>query len=411
VLCALCYAAPGYFFHITDTHVQSDYKVGSDPNKGCYEGKGSAGKFGDYKCRPPYVVEKTAMLSMPELAPDECPNTLPLFVLWTGDSVAMRNGKYSKDGIKYNLKNITEMFDILHKRYNGKVPIFPVIGNHDAYPQHQLPGKEYWVYDYVASLWEPFLPKSALTTIKKSGYYTLNVNNQLRLIALNTVLYYKHNKMVSTSEKDPGGQIAWLKSTLADAKKNNQAVYIAGHIPIRGGEDSFRHAYIQSFLEAMKPYQDIIKGSFWGHHHADEFQLIGEDTKVAHVAHLGGSITAQSSRNPSFRRYMFDTSKNYELTSWRTYYMDLPTDNKEGKISFHTLYDSKTDYGLKDLTPSSIVTFAKRMADDDSLFQKVWKHRHCNAPVDKCDSSCKRKFLCSIVHTSHNSYEKCVSGK
>jgi len=410
VLCALCYAAPGYFFHITDTHVQSDYKAGSDPNKGCYEGKGKAGKFGDYNCRPPYSVEKTAMLSMPKLAPEECPTALPLFVLWTGDSVAKRNGKYSKEAIEYNLKNITQMFDTLHKHYDGKVPIYPVIGNHDAYPQHQLPGKEYWVYDYVAGLWEPFLPKSALTTIKKSGYYTVKVNNELRLIALNTVLYYRSNNMTHVSQKDPGGQIAWLKETLAEAKKSNEVVYIAGHIPIRGYGDSFRDAYVGSFLEAMKPYQDIIKGSFWGHHHVDTFQLLGENVNEAHVGHLGGSISAQGDRNPSFRRYMFDTSKQYELTSWRTYYMDLPAANKEGKITWKTLFDSRTDYGLKDLTPQSIVNFAKRLADNETLYNDMWKHRFGGGPIDKCDSTCRRRFLCSVIHTAHDDYEKCIKG-
>jgi len=410
VLCALCYAKTGYFFHISDTHVQSDYKEGSNTKKGCYAGTGSAGKFGDYRCRPPYEVEQTAMLSMPKFVPEECPTELPLFVLWTGDSVAKRDGKYSKEGIEYNLRNITEMFDILYKRYNGKVPIYPVIGNHDTYPQHQLPGKEYWLYDFVADLWEPFLPKSALTTIKKSGYYTVDVNSELRLIVLNTVLYYHPNTMTNSSDKDPGGQIAWLKETLADAKKNNQAVYIAGHVPIRGYGGSFRYSYVSEFLEAMKPYQSIIKGSFWGHNHVDTFQLIGENTKEAHVGHLASSISPGNGKNPSFRRYIFDTSKQYELTRWRTFYMDLPKSNEVGKITWKTLFDSKTDYGLKDLTPASIVNFAKRLADDDSLFQKMWNHRTADGHIKNCDSKCKRDFLCSVVHTLHDDYEKCING-
>jgi len=408
LLSVLSVAKIDYFWHITDTHVQSDYKVGSNTKKGCYEGTGNAGKFGDYGCRPPYIVEWSGMAEMPTRIPDECPNTDPLFVLWTGDSVAKRDGRYSKEAIEYNFKNITEAFTKLHSLYQGKVPIYPIIGNHDAYPQHQLPGHEYWVYSELADLWEPFIGKDAADSFKKSGYYTVNVNKKLRLIALNTVLYYTPNNMTSTSDKDPGGQIAWLEKTLKAAKNADEVVFIAGHIPIRGSSGSFRKEYVDYFLNAMKNYQSIIKGSFWGHHHVDTFQLVGDSTTNAHVGHLGGSISTQNDRNPTIRRYLLDTSKDYKLLSWRTFYMDLPEVNKAGKPKWGTLFDSKKDYGLEDLTPSSIVSFMKKLENDDKLFETVWKHRYGGGPISECKGSCKKDFICSVLHTDHKEYEKCI---
>jgi len=411
LLAVLCTAKTGYFWHITDTHVQSDYKIGSNPNTGCWEGTGKAGKFGHYDCRPPYGVELSAMMHMPTLTPDECPNTDPLFVLWTGDSVAKRDGHYSKDAIMYNLNNITSVFSQLHTTFKGKVPIYPVIGNHDAYPQHQLPPKDYWVYDYVAGLWEPFLPKDAVDTLKVSGYYTVKVTSGLRLIVLNTVLYYVPNNMTSKTESDPGGQIAWLHKTLAAAKKAGEAVYIAGHIPIRGCGESFRGHYVKPFTDAMKGYHDIIKGSFWGHHHVDSFQLIGDSVSESHVAHLAGSISPQGDRNPSFRRYMVNISHKYAIESWRTYYMNLPEVNKDGKIKWSTLYDSKTSYGLKSVTPTHIEEFTKKLKSDNKLFETMWKHRFAGGPISSCGSTCKKNFICSVLHTHPTGYEKCTKAK
>jgi len=364
--------------------------------------------FGNYNCRPPYVVEQSAMLEMPTLFPEECPNADPLFVLWTDDSVAKRNGVYSKEAIQYNLNNITDMFQKLYIAFQGKVPIYPVIGNHDAYPQHQLPPKDYWVYTTVAGLWEPFLPKDAVDTLKVSGYYTVKVKNDLRLIVLNTVLYYTANNMTKSSEKDPGGQIAWMKKVLEQAKKNGESVYIAGHIPIRGYGGSFRQNYVSSFVDAMKDYQSIIKGSFWGHHHVDTFQLIGDSVSNSHVGHLGGSISPQGDRNPSFRRYIVDPSKKYAVESWKTYYMNITAANQAKKIKWEVLFDSKKSYDLNDLTPSSIEAFMKKVKDDEKLFNTMWKHRFGGGPIGKCDASCRKNFVCSVLHTLPDAYKKCT---
>jgi len=398
----------GYFWHITDTHVQTDYKVGSSVKSGCWKGTGKAGKFGHYDCRPPYSVEYSAMMEMPTLTPDECPNTDPLFVLWTGDSVAQRNGEYTKSAIEYSLKNITAVFSKLHTAFKGKVPIYPVIGNHDAYPQHQLPAKEYWVYTELAGLWEPFLPKDAIASLKKCGYYTVKVTTGLRLIVLNTVLYYTSNKMVGDSENDPGGQIAWLHSTLKEAKNAGESVLIAGHIPIRGYSGSFRSHYVNPFVKAMDGFHDIIKGSFWGHHHVDTFQLLGNSSTDAHVAHLGGSISCRGDRNPTFRRYMIDPSKKFEIESWRTFYMDLPEVNKAGKIKWKTLYDSKTAYGMPDATTASLVSFMQEVEKNTTLFETMWKHRFGGGPIGSCGASCRKNFICSVLHTKHTDYEKCI---
>ena len=235
----------------------------------------------------------------------------------------------------------------------------------------------------------------------------MKVTHGLRLIVLNTVLYYEENDLVDKKDQDPGGQIAWLKDVLEKAKNDNEAVYIAGHIIIRGF-GSFRSQYVEPLMKAMKHYQDIIKGSFWGHHHTDSFQLVGDTPENSHVGHLCGSIDTETNRNPTFRRYIVDLSNKFTITSWRTFYADLPESNKAGKIKWKTLYDSKKDYGLEELTPSSIDAFMTELKKNKTLFEDVWSHRYGDGPNGKCDDSCKKSFICSVLYTLPDDYEKCV---
>lgn len=43
-----------------------------------------------------------------------------------------------------------------------------------------------WLYDLVAEQWSQWLPKSALETIRKAGYYSVLVRPGFRIIALNS---------------------------------------------------------------------------------------------------------------------------------------------------------------------------------------------------------------------------------
>jgi len=408
VLCGLCAAELEYFWHFSDTHMQSDYYEGSNPKEGCFKGKGNAGKFGDYECRSPYPVEYTASNEMEAIRPKEVPDKDPMFILWTGDSVAKRGGVITEDVIKWDLKNLTHVFTKMYNSFNGKVPLYPVLGNHDAYPQHQMAAKDDWVYHYVADLWEPFLPKSAVATLRTHGYYSLKIKKDLRLIVLNTVLYYIHNAKTK-NEKDPGGQIAWMRSQLKEAKENKENVYIAGHVPVRGTGGCFQGHFEQPFLEGMEGYHSIIKGSFWGHCHKDVFQLFGNTSSGDfHVAHLASTLVSGGHKDPSFRHYIIDTKKDYEIQNWRTFYMDLPAVNKAGKIKWDVLYDAQTSYGIPDCTPQSVLGLAKKMKTDSKLFETVYKHHTGGAHTGECNESCQKRFICTILHASTKAYDKCA---
>ncbi len=57
------------------------------------------------------------------------------------------------------------------------------------------------------------------------GYYTEKLLNQtgLRVVVLNTNLYYDQNKLTENI-RDPADQFSWAEKVLQDAAKNNEKV-------------------------------------------------------------------------------------------------------------------------------------------------------------------------------------------
>jgi len=413
VLCCLCSAAKlGYFWHISDNHMQSDYLEGSDPVYHCANPKykGNAGKFGDYDCRSPYAVEYTALSLIPTLRPDECKNDNPLFILWTGDTVASRAGKYEPDDITWDLNNITVLLQKLQKDLGAKIPVYPLLGNHDASPQHQLKPVGDWVYNTLAEMWKPFLPSDALASLKKSGYYSLKIKSNLRLIVLNTVLYYTLNNETVGIE-DPGDQMKWLAGQLADAKKNKEYVYVAGHVPPRAIADCFRDCYAKAFVDVFKGYHDIIKASFWGHCHMDTFMLMGNVTSGDyHVGHIAPTLGSHYHTDPAFRRVIIDTD-TYEVQNWRTFYMHLPDANRDKKIVWKVLYDAKDSYGIKDGSPKTMRAFMESLRTNSTAFNLYYNRLKSGAPMPACDNNCKKTQICGLLYPHKYGFDECVKNQ
>ena len=58
------------------------------------------------------------------------------------------------------------------------------------------------------------------------GYYSLKTKTGMRVIGLNTNLYYTTNKQVGNPPyPDPADQFVWLEQTLQSARTNKEKVY------------------------------------------------------------------------------------------------------------------------------------------------------------------------------------------
>jgi len=55
------------------------------------------------------------------------------------------------------------------------------------------------------------------------GFYAVQLDSSLRLIVINSNLWYYHDAKMA-NHSDPAGQFVWLESALKDAKERNNMV-------------------------------------------------------------------------------------------------------------------------------------------------------------------------------------------
>ncbi|XP_053566751.1 acid sphingomyelinase-like phosphodiesterase 3a [Bombina bombina] len=412
--------AAGQFWHISDLHLDFSYHITEDRTKVCLSSKGanasSPGIFGDFLCDSPYQL----ILSAIEYIRDS-PQKVD-FMIWTGDSpphvpVNELSTKLVIDVIGNMTTTIRSLLpDLL---------VFPALGNHDYWPQDQFPVSGSEIYSAVADLWKPWLTEEALSTFRRGGYYSQvfkakGSSHPLRIISLNTNLYYSPNK-VTVNITDPADQFEWLEYTLQNSRQNNEKVYIIAHVPIgylpfARFTTAMRENYNERLVKIFRNYSDVITGQFYGHTHRDSIMVLLDEKEkpvgsvfVAPAVTPIKSLSELDSNNPGFRLYQYDTN-NFNLQDLWHYYLNLTDANLRKEARWNLEYIMTKTYKIKDLQPESLEELVKRFQDpitDD--FQNYYKNYIVNFDSTVgCLGICKSDQLCAIQYVDEASYTKCM---
>jgi sphingomyelin phosphodiesterase len=185
--------------------------------------------------------------------------------LFTGDIVD--HAVWEVNGTQ-NLKDINDAYS----RMSGLTQVYSTIGNHEAAPVNAFPPTAVdtsmnvqWLYDALSSDLEPWIGSNASQQVQKYGAYSSKFpGGNLRVISINTNLYYKENFWLyeKTMETDPSGQLAWLVSELQAAEQNGERVYIIGHMAMGLGDAL--HDGSNYFNQIVDRYSATIAGLFFG---------------------------------------------------------------------------------------------------------------------------------------------------
>ncbi|XP_075720386.1 cyclic GMP-AMP phosphodiesterase SMPDL3A isoform X2 [Rhinoderma darwinii] len=303
--------------------------------------------------------------------------------------------------------------------------VFPALGNHDYWPQDQFPVSGSEVYTEVAEFWKPWLSEEALCTFRKGGYYSQiyqpNVTlRPLRIISLNTNLYYSPNKE-TVNITDPADQFEWLEDTLKRSRQNNEKVYIIAHIPIGFLPftvfiTAMRDTFNEKLVKIFRNYSDVIAGQFYGHTHRDSIMVVlDEKDKPVGSAFVAPAVTPikssseKESNNPGFRLYQFDTN-SYSLKDLWHYYLNLTDANLRKEALWKLEYIMTKQYNIKDLQPESLQELIIRFQKSQSVdFQTYYKNYLVNFDTpDSCEKLCKERQVCAIQHVDSSSYIDCI---
>lgn len=413
----------GSFWQLADIHYDVNYSSPliapnlcrvSEGFRNSSTGKG--GMFGDYMCDSSWALTISAIEAMKNIAPSAD------FILWTGDSIPHVSDDFiDLEKVYTVIQNVTDKI----KEVLPKVPIYPLLGNHDVWPANQLPfsnDSQYYADMLSKAGWSKLLEPDEQTVFKQGGYFSKPLRPGLRLICLNSNLWYAYDKLVQ-NVTDPAGQFHWLELEMQKARNLSEKVILSGHVPpgVVGRTTVASGAWMyplfnKRLLWLLQRYSDIITSAIFGHEHVDGFHIVYDaDGKPIVPVFLAPAVTpwnstmpGMGSNNPGLRLYHYKR-KTGRITDYTQFYLNLTEANALGKANWQVEYKAKTAYNLTDVSPTSLDKLVAWFKQDGSeLFQRYYDYNSVSLNKSPCVDMCKRRHICSITKIDFDDHNKCL---
>ncbi|KAM4701966.1 acid sphingomyelinase-like phosphodiesterase 3b [Discoglossus pictus] len=411
-------AERGYFWHLTDLHLDPNYTATSDPLRVCPSAGDQlvtdAGKWGHYLCDSPYVLINSSINAMKSILPD------PDFILWTGDDTPhVPNEKLSEEIVL----GIVEWLTNVIRNAFPTTKVYSALGNHDFHPKSQLPPQNNSIYNRISELWSPWLNTESIPNFQKGAFYSeevVNIGPGSRVIVLNTNLYYDSNSLTANME-DPGDQFQWLENELTRASQFGEKVYIVGHVPPgyfekKRGKPWFRENFNKRYVEIIQKHYGVIQGQFFGHHHTDSFRMFYSDKGTPISAmFIAPGITPwkttlpgvdNGANNPGIRVFEYD-KQSLKILDMVTYYLNLTYANKWSP-RWEKEYRLTEAFQVPDGTTQSMHSVLEKISTDHCYLQKYYDYNSVNYDLETCDASCRVDHVCAIREVDFAKYDECV---
>ena len=377
--------------HVSDIHVDLLYNEGastdcpyvvccrtdlgttSDPSK-------MAGYWGSAaKCDPPKRTVEAFLKQVATMDID--------LVLWTGDNASTDYWLYNRET---HLKNSQEITDLITK-YLPNTPVYPIMGNHETYPQDQFHlVNEQWLTNGLADMWAHWLTPEATTTFAENAYYTMkDTHTGLRILGINTMMCDTLNFWLMLNATDPGNHLEWLRQQLHKAESDNELVFIIGHIPI--GDPFCMSTWATVYRAIVNRFRNIIRGQFFGHTHTDDFQVVSSldySKPPAGVLYVVPSFSTFEGHDPAFRVFELDAD-TLQIVDYDSYRLDMARANLDRSTfpTFHKAYSARSEYDLPDLSPASWEALSQSIYQRNETLIEKFRFNKLNKDIGKCDST------------------------
>ncbi|XP_076130134.1 sphingomyelin phosphodiesterase [Alosa pseudoharengus] len=416
---------------LTDIHWDREYAEGSsadckDPLC-CRNSSGlpswkhhGAGYWGTYsKCDLPLRTVENLMENVAKDGPWD-------WVYWTGDIPAHNVWSQTR---AQQLIELTTISRLIHKHLGPNVIVYPAVGNHESTPVNSFPPpfihgnrSSHWLYDTMAEEWAVWLPPQALHTIRRAGFYTVQIQPGLRLVSLNMNFCARENYWLMVNSTDPADQLQWLVHILQESENKGEKVHIIGHIP----PGLCLASWSWNYYHIVNRYEGTITGQFFGHTHIDEFQMFYDEetmTRPLGVSYIAPSVTTFVNLNPGYRVYYVDG--NYPDSSrfvldHETYILNLTEANNrpnpasplsaaapDPNPKWTLLYRASKAYGLTSLFPSDWHGLIQTFLQDDRYFQTYWYLMHKGHVSEPCKDTCKTANICFLRSSRYQELVQC----
>ncbi|KAJ6244279.1 sphingomyelin phosphodiesterase [Anaeramoeba flamelloides] len=402
---------------VTDAHSDPQYYEGADQDDYCRKGKGKAGKYGSTKkCDIPYLTFHSALKFAGTLDPD--------VVIYLGDMMPHKI-EYTESEFQSWFLNTTQT---LKNSFPNVKKIFFTLGNNDFFVHDDAPPVSDMMYINAANFWSPWLSTDSYQRVQNGGFYSeLIPGTNVRVVSMNSILWFEENEVINSDDVDPWGQLNWLSETLDKSYANNEKVWFMTHLPIGMKDSSDRYwkkRFQKSFLQLVRKYaysangEKMITAMFSGHHHMDQFEMVYDQDVYPHTGDekpllVNMVISALESRksktNPSLRLAEFETESGM-LVSYDQWFMDINQANTDRVMDWNLRYSAGElgVYGLDGLGPDQFNDFVKNLKNSNSLAQKYFQNQSEGLVTDNCDQSCIKQTVCLIEYITKDECQKCL---
>ncbi|XP_070260600.1 acid sphingomyelinase-like phosphodiesterase 3b isoform X1 [Myotis yumanensis] len=412
-------AAPGKFWHISDLHLDPDYKVSTDPLQVCPSAGSrpvyNSGPWGDYLCDSPWVLINSSIHAMKEIEPE------PDFIFWTGDDTPhVPNERLGEAAV---LKIVERLTNLIREVFPD-TKVYAALGNHDFHPKSQLPAGSNSIYNQIAELWRPWLNNESIARFKEGAFYSEKLPGTTgRVVVLNTNLYYTSNEQTA-SMADPAQQFQWLEDVLSNASRAGEKVYIIGHVPPgffekKGNKMWFREGFNEKYLKVVQKHHRVIAGQFFGHNHMDSFRMFYDNAGVPiSVMFLTPGVTpwqttlpgvVNGANNPGIRVFEYDRA-TLSLQDMMTYFMNLSQANAQGTARWELEYQLTKAFTVPDASARSMHDVLGRIASDQGALQRYYVYNSVSLDTRACDEICRAEHVCALREVALDSYTTCLRG-
>lgn len=377
-----------------------------------------AGYWGTYsKCDLPLRTVEHLLQNVAKAGPWD-------WVYWTGDIPAHNVWSQTR---AQQLNELTIISKLVKKYLGPKVSVYPAVGNHESTPVNSFPPpfvhgnrSSQWLYDTMAEEWATWLPTDALETLRRGGFYTVQVQPGLRVVSLNMNFCARENFWLMVNSTDPAGQLQWLVHILQEAENKGEKVHIIGHIP----PGLCLSSWSWNYYHIVNRYESTIAGQFFGHTHVDEFQMFYDEetmTRPVGVAYIAPSVTTYINLNPGYRVYYVDgnyTGSTRLVLDYDTFILNLTLANgyaggasglttPQPDPAWSLLYRASTAYSMPTLFPSNWDSLIKNFITDDRVFQHFWYLMHKGHVSEPCKDTCKTSLICFLRSGRYDLLEQC----
>jgi len=361
-------------------------------------------KYGKISLNPPMSLVSLMFSHMKQQL--ESPDLLILLGDYPAHPYAQCHTMKYDHATYLELKNIINLV-AEHAKINYPNTVFlPVLGNNDLKFNYQVPryDEKAEFYEFLFKIWfeehEPNRNLKNFDEIKRTflsgGFYKVDMENNLRVIVLNTMYFARTNNEI----RDPKTtilQLKWFARRMQEAKENNMQVVLIYHIfpgycYTKTLYYNFKENYSKFFEKILREYRKNILIAISGHTHVTSFRFHSNPKKIKGGENekkrfsfygntfISPAISPVYKNNPGYSTFYLEKNGNFIAKDLVYTHFDLyKYNNIEELTNFETNpdphefffnYSFTQTYGVDDLSVRSVKKALQKVRKSLKMFKE-----------------------------------------